>query len=100
MKFARTSMLTNREIAELLAMKADALSYPLQRAFRRAGRSAFLWQEEVADLLRQNRSLTELPGIGPYLEKEIRPWCLAPPPVPPAPELRKYFLTSTEAREI
>ena len=48
------------------------------RAFRRAARSAFLWPEEVSDLVAQNRSLTELRGIGPFIEKQIRQWIEKP----------------------
>jgi hypothetical protein len=62
------SGLTNSEIAELLATEAESASQPLQKAFRRASRKALLWPEEAHQLHRDGRSLTELPGIGPYLE--------------------------------
>ena len=64
--------LHNGEIAELLSQKAEGASYPLTKALRRAGRAAFLWPEEAATLLEQGRSLTELPAVGPYVEKLIR----------------------------
>ena len=61
--------LSNAELAELLARKAESARPPLTRAFRRASRRAFLWPEEASSLQKLGRSLTELQGIGPYLEK-------------------------------
>ena len=75
-----TEFLTNASLAELLAREADKVKPPLTRAFRRASRRAFLWPEEAADLIRTGRSLTELQGIGPYLEKVIKTWLADPPP--------------------
>jgi len=60
-------VLSNIDIAELLAQQAEGETGILSRAFRRAARSAFLWPEEVSDLIAQNRSLTELRGIGPFI---------------------------------
>jgi hypothetical protein len=42
--------LRNSEIAELLALEAEASKQPLQRALRRASRRPFLWDEEVSSL--------------------------------------------------
>ena len=42
---------TNAEIAELLSREASDSSYVLQRAYRRAARSAFLWEVEARDLV-------------------------------------------------
>lgn len=67
-------VLDNASIAELLAIEGDAAKPTLQKAFRRASRRAFLWPDEASQLLRERRSLTELPGVGPYLEKIIRRW--------------------------
>src|SRR2546423_7867103 len=80
--------LSNAQIAELLAAEADKASYPVQRALRKAGRSAFLWPMEAAELARQKRSLTELRGIGPYLEKVIKNWLEKPPQIPASEEIR------------
>jgi histidinol phosphatase-like PHP family hydrolase len=88
----------NSSIAELLAIEGDSARPPLQKAFRRASRRAFLWPEEAAQLLRERRSLTELPGVGPYLEKIIRRWIEHPPGIPTPPELRNGFLTLTQAQ--
>jgi len=94
----RRRELSNSEIAELLAIQAENSTAHLQRAFRRASRRAFLWPEEAAELLRQERSLTELSGVGPYLEGCIRRWIEAPPPLSPPAEIRAGFLAVTEAR--
>jgi histidinol phosphatase-like PHP family hydrolase len=90
----------NAKIAELLAVAGDSARPPLTKAFRRASRRAFLWPEEAADLVQKGRSLTELPGIGPYLEKIIRRWINDPPETPKPPEIRKGFLTLVQARAI
>jgi hypothetical protein len=58
----------NAEIAELLSREAEKTPYVLQRAYRRAARSAFLWKEEARDLIARRRSLTELAHVGPFLE--------------------------------
>ena len=65
---------TNAEIAELLSLEASDSSYVLQRAYRRAAGSAFLWEVEARDLVAQKRPLTELAHIGPFLQKQIRQW--------------------------
>jgi len=93
-------MLTNCDIAELLAIESEAAKMPLQKALRRASRRAFLWPEEAATLVEQNRSLTELQGIGPFIEKIILRWFDKPPAVPAPPEIRRQFFTMTEAQAI
>jgi histidinol phosphatase-like PHP family hydrolase len=71
------------------------------RAFRRAARSAFLWPEEVSDLVAQNRSLTELRGIGPFIEKQIRNWFDdALRRAKSVPALRQDFISMAEARRL
>ena len=94
-------MLSNTQIAELLARRAEHESGILSRAFRRAARSAFLWPEEVAELAAQGRSLTELRAIGPFIEKEIRGWIDKPPrEVKRAPAIRRDFVSLAEARRV
>jgi len=92
--------LTNTAIAELLAMAAQSAKYPAQKALRRASRHAFIWPEEAAVLVEQNRSLTELQSVGPYIEKLILGWFDKPPAVPAPPDIRRQFITMTEARAI
>src|SRR5204863_6835954 len=88
--------LRNRDIAELLAREGETAEGHRRRAFRRAARAALSWPAEAADL----RSLTELRGVGPYLERVIRGWLDIGTPVPDAPELRRDFPTLAEARAI
>ena len=94
-------MLSNTDIAELLAQQAERETGILSRAFRRAARSAFLWPEEVADLIAQDRPLTELRSIGPFIEEQIRDWIDKPPRrVKTVPAIRKDFNSLAAARRL
>jgi histidinol phosphatase-like PHP family hydrolase len=95
---SENSFLRNSAIAELLALAAEKAKMPLQKALRRASRKAFLWPDEASLLLEQGRSLTELPGVGPHLNRIIRGWIEAPSEISDPPEIRRSFLTLTEAR--
>jgi histidinol phosphatase-like PHP family hydrolase len=89
----------NSDIAELLARAAEHAKQPLQRALRRAARRSFLWPEEAEDMVARGQSLTELAGIGPYLNKQIIEWLGHPPELEQViPEIRQNFLTLGEAR--
>ena len=92
--------LDNAAIAELLALASDKAQYPLEKALRRAARRAFLWPEEAVAIHAAGRSLTELAGVGPHLERIIRGWLEEPPPVPEPPPIRAGFLTLPAARAI
>jgi histidinol phosphatase-like PHP family hydrolase len=95
------SVLSNADIAELLAQQAERETGTLSRAYRRASRSAFLWPEEVSHIVAQNRSLTELRSIGPFMEKQIRNWIdEAPRRAKTAPALRRDFISMAEARRM
>src|SRR5438270_12555109 len=61
--------LDNAAIAELLALEAERAEGILVKAFKRASRAAFLWPLEASEVLARGSSLTELPGIGSYLER-------------------------------
>ncbi|HKS31940.1 MAG TPA: PHP domain-containing protein [Chthoniobacterales bacterium] len=89
---------SNAEIAELLSLDASNASYVLQRAFRRAARSAFLWEVEVRDLVARKEPLTQLAHVGPFLEKQIRQWIRRKRHPPRPPSLRKEFFTLAESR--
>jgi histidinol phosphatase-like PHP family hydrolase len=94
-------VVSNTDIAELLAKQAERETGILSRAYRRAARNAFLWPEEVSHLVAQNRSLTELRGIGPFLEKQIRNWFdEAPHRTKSVPALRRDFISMAEARRL
>lgn len=93
-------MLSNSDLAELLARRAETAKMPLQKALRRASRKAFLWPEEAAHLLAEGRSLEELPGVGPALSRIIREWFEELPAIPEPPEIRSGFLTLTQAQSV
>jgi histidinol phosphatase-like PHP family hydrolase len=91
--------LSNADLAELLARKAETSSGIFSRAFRRAARSAFLWPDLASDLVGAGRPLTELYGVGPFIAKQIQAWIAKPPREemkPPA--IRRDFLTRAGAR--
>src|SRR5438105_5676350 len=90
-------LLPNSAIAELLALAAESAKMPLQKALRRASRKAFLWPDEASRLVEQGRSLTELPGVGPHLNRILQGWIEAPPEIANPPEIRRSFLTLTQA---
>ena len=94
-------MLSNTNIAELLAKQAQRETGILSRAFRRAARSAFLWPENVSDLAAQNRSLTELRGIGPFIERQILHWIDKPLRLSgKIPAIRQDFISLAEAGQL
>jgi histidinol phosphatase-like PHP family hydrolase len=98
--FARP-MLTNAQLAELLARAAESelRGTNRERALARASRAAFFWPIEASDLIEQDRPLTELRSVGPWLAGIILGWLRDPelePPDPPA--LRQGFLTMSEVR--
>ena len=93
-------ILTNANIAELLADASETARMPLQKALRRASRRAFLWPEEAAQLIKEYRSLTEFAGVGPYLDKLIRSWINNPPDRPEPSEIREGFFTWPQAQTI
>jgi len=96
-----SSVLSNTDIAELLAQQAERETGILTRAFRRAARSALLWPEEISELSAQNRALTELRSIGPFIEKQIRTWIEKPPRrVKTAPAIRRDFISLAKARRL
>jgi putative hydrolase len=89
---------SNAQIAELLSLEASKASYVLQRAFRRAARSAFLWDVEARDLIARKEPLTQLARVGPFLEKQIRRWIRKKENPPHPPLLRKEFFTLADSR--
>jgi hypothetical protein len=96
-----SNVLSNTDITELLARQAERERGILSRAFRRAARAAFLWPEEVSHIAAQNRSLTELRGIGPFIEKQIRQWLDKPPhSKQTVPAIRQDFISLAKARQL
>ena len=93
-------MLSNIDITELLAQHAERETGVLSRPFRRAARSEFLWPKEVSDLVAQNRSLTEVRSVGPFIEKQIHQWIEKPHHVKTVPSIRRDFLSLADARGV
>jgi putative hydrolase len=94
-------VLSNTDIGELLAEQAERETGIRSRAFRRAARSAFLWPEEVSDLIAQDRALTELRSVGPFIEKQIRTWIeKRSRRVKTVPAIRQDFISLAEARRL
>jgi putative hydrolase len=92
-------VLTNSDIAELMAIESESVEGDTKaKALRRASAAAFMWPDEAVDLLAQNRLLTELTGVGPYVSEIIQRWIDKPPKNVAKSELRTGFLTLTEAR--
>jgi histidinol phosphatase-like PHP family hydrolase len=94
-------MLTNAQIAELLARAAEAAERGTnrERALARASRAAFFWPVEASELIERDRPLTELRAVGPWLAGIILGWLLDPDLEPPEPPpLRRGFLTMAEVR--
>ena len=90
--------LRNTQVAELLALAAEEAEGHRARAYSTAARTALLWEEEVADLVAQGRSPTELERVGPSLSKRIRRWVEEEPAVPEPPPLRAGYSSFAEAR--
>ena len=85
----------------MLAQQAERETGILSRAYRRAARNAFLWPEEVSHLVAQNRPLTQLRGIGPFIEKQLRNWFdEALRRAKSVPALRRDFISMAEARRL
>ncbi|HZA26406.1 MAG TPA: PHP domain-containing protein [Actinomycetota bacterium] len=93
-------MLTNAVLAELLARSSEREEGHRQRALRRAARAAFTWPEEAIVLVEEERSLTEFPGVGPWLAHTITLWLENPPEAIEPPEVRRGFLTLSEVRSV
>jgi histidinol phosphatase-like PHP family hydrolase len=96
----KSTTLTNAQVAELLALESESAKMPAQKALRAASRRALMWEEEAADLLKAGRSLTELANVGPYIADLLQRWIERPPDVPQPPEIRRQFLTITEAKSV
>ena len=100
-KAGTPKQLSNADIAELCAQEAERNSGILTRAFRRAARSAFLWPEEAVELMRENRPLTELHSVGPFIAKQIRWWIESPPrKITSPPLIRRDFIALADARKV
>jgi histidinol phosphatase-like PHP family hydrolase len=93
-------MLTNADLSELLARSSEVEEGHRQRALRRAARHALTWPEEALALVEADRSLTEFPGVGPWVARTILSWLESQPETPEPPEVRRGFRTLSEVRRV
>ena len=92
--------LTNADLSELLWRAGEEEAGHRRQALERASRAARFWIEEASDLAEGNRSLTELPSVGPWVGDKIHAWLDDPPPIPEPPEIRRGFLTLSHVRAV
>ena len=92
--------LTNLEISELLARRADEADGHRARALRKASRAALYWDVEASTLPEEDRSLTELYRIGPKIERLMLEWFEHEPDVPEPEPTRQGFMTNAHARAV
>jgi histidinol phosphatase-like PHP family hydrolase len=88
---------TNRQISELAAVASDTQEGNKQKALRRCSHLALMWAEEAADVVAEGRPLTELEGVGKWLDGVLGGWIADPPEVPEPPPVRTDFLTYADA---
>lgn len=91
--------LSNAQLADFLYGASGQHSEQRARSLRRAGRAALTWPHEAASLLDEGRSLTELAGVGPWIERIIME-LMEEPPEPEEGAFRSGFITMAEANEI
>jgi histidinol phosphatase-like PHP family hydrolase len=89
--------LSNRQISELAALAAGTQEGNKQKALLRCAHLALMWSEEAADLVAQGRLLSELEGVGKWLEEVLGALIEDPPEVPDPPPVRADFLSYSEA---
>lgn len=92
--------ITNEQIGELLALRAEEVDGQRQRAYRRAARAAFKWPEEAFDVIAAGRSPGDLRSIGPRLGALLRTWCDEPPEVPDPPSIRSDYISYARALRV
>lgn len=92
--------LSNMDISELLARRADKAEGHRSRALRKASRAALYWEEEAGALLEGERDLTELNRVGPKIAGLITEWFEDPPDIPEPDVTRRGFMTNAQARAV
>jgi histidinol phosphatase-like PHP family hydrolase len=94
--------LSNTDLSELLCLAAEesGRSDQQRRALRRAGRAAFRWPVEANYLVREERSLTELRSVGPWISGMLSRWMADTPRRAEPPPVRRGFLTRVECDRI
>lgn len=91
--------LTNARLADLLYGASEQYTEQRARSLRRAGRSALTWPVEAHQLLAEDRSLTELENVGPWIAKQIAE-LMDDPPSDEAGRFRSGFITMAAANAV
>jgi DNA polymerase (family 10) len=92
-------ILSNTQLAELLAVASEREEGHRARSLRRAAWYALSWDDEAAELA-QRGQLTDLRAVGPWVAARIEALLEAPQEPPDPPALRRGFLSMAEARRI
>ncbi len=92
-----SNTITNVQIAEFLAVESATAEGNKLKALRRASRLALVWPIEAAEFLRAGRSLTELPGVGPWIAGRIEALAEDPSEPPAPPPIRDDFISFADA---
>jgi hypothetical protein len=90
--------MTNAQIAELLAVESETAEGNKLKALRRASRLPYAWPVEASELLHAGRSVTELPGVGPWIAGRIASLAEDTPEAPAPPAIRDGFMPFADAR--
>ena len=92
--------LSNMDISELLARRAEEAEGHWGRALRKASRAALYWEDEAAKLLEGDGDLTELNRVGPKIAGLMTDWFETPPEIPEPDVTRQGFMTNAHARAV
>lgn len=91
---------TNARLADVLYGASERHKDQKARSLRRAARSALMWREEAYRIVEEGRSLTELPNVGPWIERIILEVFEEPPDTDDGGRFRTGFSTMSEAESI
>lgn len=86
-------MLTNQQLGELLARRAENETGHWQKALKKAARRSLTWPLEAHLLWAQGQPLQILEGVGPVLSRLLSDWFENPPDFEGWEPLRGNFLT-------
>jgi putative hydrolase len=86
-------LISNLQLAELLARRAESESGHWQKALKKAARRSLTWPVDAHKLWAEGKPLQSLEGIGPVLARLLSDWFEQPPEFDGWNALRDRFLT-------
>ena len=86
-------MLSNGQLGELLARRAETETGHWQKALKKAARRSLTWPIEAHRLWAQGGTLQSLEGVGPVLARLLTEWFEQPPVFDIWDPLRAHFVT-------